>query len=285
MSTRILISAVLVLLAHSLSGLVCLAQRPRPSTPAERAKAVQYAHSLENNPLGEDAQKARKWLDKWINQVSDFSVPGCGHLLENAVKSKPKYARELTTQMRASIVAFFIENPDQAQDPDKRIMAGTIGMLRAYESILNIDPKARWDFLDSLNELRSKKELDKYIREVMARCSDVPLSDRNKNSYQAGDTVYAPIEVSKPAEIKSKPEPTYSDEARAKNIQGRVVLQIVLASSGRVTDVEVLEGLPQGLTENSIAAAVRIKFEPALKDGRPVSTLVRVEYHFMLSGD
>ena len=282
MRIRVLMSVAILLLAFPLIGPLCLAQRRKRSTPEDRAKAVQFAHRLETNPLGEDAQKARKWLDKWIREVADFSVPSCGHLPENAGKAKPKYAAELAAQMRASIAAFIIEFPDQAEDPNDRIRAGTIGMLKAYESILKVDRKARWDFLDSLSEKQSRNELDKDIRAVMARCSDVPLSDVNKNSYQAGDVVYAPIEVSKAAEIMSKPEPQYPDEARAKNIQGTVVLQIVLASSGKVTDLEVLKGLPYGLTEHCIASARRIKFEPALKSGRPVSTLVRVEYHFML---
>jgi TonB family protein len=279
---RIKILAIVANLLLADLGVVCFAQRHKSSTPEERAKAVQLAHSLETNPLGADANKARKWLDKWIYEVPDISVPSCSGLTKTSGKSKPKYAQELTTQMKASVAAFVIEQPDQAEDPNKRIMAGVTGMLNAYRSLLKIDPKAQWDFLDALIEKQSRNEVDRNVREVMVRCSEVPLSDRNKNSYQAGDTVYAPIEVSRNARIKSKPEPEYTNEAKVRDVQGTVILQVVLASSGRVTDIEVLQGLPYGLTESCISATRRIKFEPAIKEGHPVSILVTLEYHLRL---
>ena len=280
MRDRVIAFAVVVLFTYTLSSVVCRAQRRKPSTPEERAKAVQLAHSLETNPLDEDAKKARKWLEKWIEEVPDISVPGCSRLQLNTDKSTAKYAEELTTQMKFSIAAFIIEHPDLAEDPSKRIMAGITGMLRAYDSILKIDSNGRWDFLDSLMEGQSKHELEKYIRGVMARCSPVPLSDRTKKAYQAGDTVFSPIEVDRKAIIKRKPEPQYTREALAAGIKGVVVLQAVLASSGKVTDISVLKGLDGGLTQAAISAARFIRFEPATKDKRPVSTMVILEYHF-----
>ena len=281
MRIRLLAFIAALLLTCTYLSDVCFPQRRNSSTLEERAKAVQLAHDLETNPLGEDAKKARKWLDKWIQEVPDISVPSCSRLLEDRAKS-PRYAKELTTQMKASIAAFIIEHPDQAEDPNKRIRAGITGMLNAYSSVLKIDPQARWDFLDALTEKESRKELDRYVREVMARCSEVPLSDRNKNSYHAGDTVYSPIEVSRKAEVINRPQPQYPNEAKARNIQGIVILQVVLASSGKVTDIEVLQGLPYGLTESCIAVARRIKFEPAVNESHPVSTLVKIEYHLHL---
>jgi TonB family protein len=144
---------------------------------------------------------------------------------------------------------------------------------------LKNDPQARWEFLD-VSTNQNTDEFHQDVREVMARCSEVPLSDRNKRAYRTADTVYAPIELSKPAQIKTKPAPLYDDQAKANSIQGTVVLLAVFASSGQVTDIEVLEGLPYGLTESCIVAAHRIRFEPAVKDNHPVSTLMRLEYHF-----
>ena len=40
-----------------------LAQQKRgPSTPEERAKAVQFAHDLESNPLNPQAKNEREWF-------------------------------------------------------------------------------------------------------------------------------------------------------------------------------------------------------------------------------
>jgi TonB family protein len=90
-------------------------------------------------------------------------------------------------------------------------------------------------------------------------------------------------EVSKRAVIKSKPNPGYPPEARGYGVRGVVKLRIILGSDGKVRDkIEVLEGLPHGVTEEAIKAARRIAFEPAQKDGRPVSQYVTVIYHFNL---
>ena len=90
-------------------------------------------------------------------------------------------------------------------------------------------------------------------------------------------------EVTKRAVIKSKPNPGYPPGARSYGVQGAVKLRIILGSEGKVRDkIEVLEGLPHGVTEEAIKAARRIKFEPAQKDGRPVSQYVTVIYHFNL---
>ena len=65
-------------------------------------------------------------------------------------------------------------------------------------------------------------------------------------------------------------------------MEGTVVLRAVFGADGKVKNILVLSPLPNGLTERSLNAARMIKFEPATKDGRPVSMLVQIEYHFNL---
>ena len=90
-------------------------------------------------------------------------------------------------------------------------------------------------------------------------------------------------EVSVRASIKAKPLPGYPHGAREYGVQGRVKLRIILGADGKVRDnIAVLEGLPHGVTEEAIKVARRIKFEPAQKDGRPVSQYVTVIYNFNL---
>jgi TonB family protein len=258
------------------------AQAPKASKAEQNAAAVRLVHSLELSPLTEDAKKNRKRLERWLEKLPDIEVPSCSNFFKTG-EPKPKYTSELMLQLKLSYAAFMIEHSDQADHPEARTRAGIIGLLKAYESFRESSPEARSEFLDTLFEQQKKDVLSApSIREVMARCSQVPLSDRNRRSSDAGDMVYASIEVSTPARIKSKPVPQYPDEAKAHRIEGVVVLQAVLSSSGRITDIQILEGLPYGLTEQSIAAARRIRFEPAIKDSRPVSTLVKLEYHFGL---
>lgn len=80
--------------------------------------------------------------------------------------------------------------------------------------------------------------------------------------------------------IKVKPQPQYTKEALRRQVQGTVILRIVLHSSGQVKDVCVIKGLPYGLTKRAVASAYKIEFEPAVKDGRAVSVTTLIEYQF-----
>ena len=106
----------------------------------------------------------------------------------------------------------------------------------------------------------------------------------NQQSGEKCDgVVYQPKEVSLKAKITLNAPPTYPAEARTHNVSGRVALTAVLCRSGRVTDIQVVKGLPSGLTESAIKAAKEIKFEPAVKDGEAVSQATQLEYGFNLN--
>jgi TonB family protein len=74
----------------------------------------------------------------------------------------------------------------------------------------------------------------------------------------------------------------YTEEARQNKIQGTVVLQVVFNVNGSITEVKVIRGLPDGLTEKAIEAAKKIRFNPAVKNGTPVSVRGSLEFTFNL---
>jgi TonB family protein len=74
----------------------------------------------------------------------------------------------------------------------------------------------------------------------------------------------------------------YTEEARQNKIQGTVVLSVVFNVNGSVSDVRVVRGLPDGLTEKAIEAAKKIRFNPAVKNGAPVSVRGSLEFTFNL---
>ena len=60
---------------------------------------------------------------------------------------------------------------------------------------------------------------------------------------------------------------------------------MVLCASGEVTSIDVIEGLPFGLTEEAVEAARGIEFEPAVhREGFLMSQWIRVEYTFVDGG-
>jgi len=94
--------------------------------------------------------------------------------------------------------------------------------------------------------------------------------------------IFSGKDVTSKARILSKPEPQYTEDARKNQVTGTVVLRAVFSSSGQVTQIRAVSGLPYGLTERAIAAARNIKFTPATKDGHNVSMWFQLEYNFNL---
>jgi len=95
----------------------------------------------------------------------------------------------------------------------------------------------------------------------------------------AGNTLNVK-DVSRKPIVVVKPPPAFTSLAEKDGTQGTVLLRAMFSSTGRVTEIEAVKSLPNGLTENAIAAARRIRFIPAMKDGQFVSMWMELEYNF-----
>jgi TonB family protein len=73
-----------------------------------------------------------------------------------------------------------------------------------------------------------------------------------------------------PVEVLWKPKPVYTDEARAKKLEGNVTLEVIFRATGQVEVLRVKSGLGSGLDQSARAAAEQIRFRPGKKDGVPV---------------
>ena len=104
----------------------------------------------------------------------------------------------------------------------------------------------------------------------------------NPDEHEAcAGPVYERKEVSRPAKF-TLPEVGMTNEARAKGKAVRVGLTAVLCRTGRVTDIRVVKGAPDGMMEKVVEALRRMKFTPAEKDGAEVSQRLRVEFEFLV---
>ena len=82
--------------------------------------------------------------------------------------------------------------------------------------------------------------------------------------------------------IVSKPRPEYTDVGREQMVQGTVILKITFLASGEIGSIQVVKGLSDGLTEKAVDAGRRIRFEPARKNGLPISVTKNIEYTFTI---
>lgn len=86
----------------------------------------------------------------------------------------------------------------------------------------------------------------------------------------------------RPLQITSKPRATHTDESRKKCIEGKVLLRLTFFSNGKVGNFRIIKGLPAGLNKQAIEAAKKLKFEPELRNNKPVSITKKIEYGFWL---
>lgn len=88
--------------------------------------------------------------------------------------------------------------------------------------------------------------------------------------------------VTQGLKIISKPRAGYTDSARQNNVTGKVVLRITFLANGSIGSITPVSGLGYGLTEQAIAAARRIVFEPAKVNGVAQTTTKTFEYGFSI---
>lgn len=83
-----------------------------------------------------------------------------------------------------------------------------------------------------------------------------------------------------PLKIISRRPAKYTDLARRNGVEGSIRVVILLGANGKVDYVLFITRLGSGL-DNEVLSAVRdIRFEPKKVDGKPVSTVVTLEYTF-----
>lgn len=212
------------------------------------SKGVAYVITIIENP------KPRVSLEKFIKEQA-AAAPAETLTSERDINLDGIAGKEFDYPDGKGTVRFFAKD-DRLYD------------VRAYGASVD-DPKIKTFF----NYLSLKKEEGaiEVSENVQARAIDA-----NTESIFIGKEVDTKIRLLK------KPEPNYTHTAKSEQIRGTVILKCVFASDGTVTNIRVVQGLPNGLTEKAIEAARKIKFIPATKDGKNVSMWMQLEYNFNL---
>jgi len=86
-----------------------------------------------------------------------------------------------------------------------------------------------------------------------------------------------------PVEITFKPKPVYTDEARSLKLEGEVLLEVSFSANGTLHVNRVVRGLGHGLDEAAVAAANKIRFKPALRNGQPMDSTAIVHVTFQMA--
>jgi tetratricopeptide (TPR) repeat protein len=183
---------------------------------------------------------------------------------EAAIRLNPNYAQGYLLKSQA-LVSFFqgTEIPPD-NEPNERRLARYQEAAESLEKYLKLSP--------------GTKSETTWHEQLEALQFSASMLEKTGNDR----TTFSPQEVMVKARILSKQDPSYTDRARQNGVTGTVVLRAIFTADAQVKYIIVVRGLPDGLTEQSIAVARRIKFVPAMRDGKPVSMFMQLEYNFNL---
>jgi hypothetical protein len=143
-----------------------------PSTPEERAQALQYIQDFETDPQSQRSIQEREWVLKWLIEVPDIHVNMC-MILDKLPKGDKKDASTIFLAETFAQAAFVIQNPSRQNDRMAEYQAGVEGALHVYEVLLKANPKDRQPYLDDLIQRREAGTLGQFVKERMdAACKN-----------------------------------------------------------------------------------------------------------------
>jgi TonB family protein len=129
--------------------------------------------------------------------------------------------------------------------------------------------------------------LAEHLLPLRKECPDagwsaLPVSTTTEKS---GDAVYFEFQVDRPVETLKVGELIYPDELRLQNIQGSVLVQVVVEASGRanLATLKVLRSSHPLFTESVKRFLLFARYRPAELKGRPVRQLVQQPFNFRLT--
>ncbi|MBX7174646.1 MAG: energy transducer TonB [Pyrinomonadaceae bacterium] len=143
---------------------------------------------------------------------------------------------------------------------------GAISLLEKAVKINEKDRKA-WIYLGA--SLVKKGNQEEALKDFQKADSIRGIKDDVKSEI-----------ISDGLKITLKSFPLYTDLARQNKVSGTTKLAIEFGSDGKIGMVFAIQSLPDGLTENTILAASKIKFDPAQKDNKPITVVRIIEYSF-----
>ncbi len=119
------------------------------------------------------------------------------------------------------------------------------------------------------------------LKQVIPNCeqSKVIISNDAPPNLEPQILIYQAAKEMKPT-ISKKVKAKYPKDASASGIHGTVLLSVVFHANGKIGNIRVIMGLPNGLSEAAIEAAKQVVFKPAEKDGVPISVRMSLEYGF-----
>ena len=133
-----------------------------------------------------------------------------------------------------------------------------------------------------VKSLRGKASLTSNSITVRVEPETEPPVGQTQSETSLGFEDFASVVNPK---FKNRVEPEYPKSAKEAEIGGEVVLQFTIDENGSPKDIVALTNLGFGLEVAAIEALKKSTFDPATKDGKPISIQVQAPYKFTPPGN
>ncbi|MCI0388894.1 MAG: tetratricopeptide repeat protein [Acidobacteria bacterium] len=125
-------------------------------------------------------------------------------------------------------------------------------------------------------------KLDQFLSNLLLKEMEFVEPGEKGGAADAPNPLVLKMDSETKPTILHREKPKYTSMAHQHRAQGIVVLSVVFAANEKITGVRIIRDLPYGLTAQALIATQKIKFKPAMKDGKPVSVRGSLEFSFNL---
>lgn len=184
---------------------------------------------------------------------------------------------------------------DPAGDSARDLLASIRAADPARAELDDLSKSLSARLIDASKQATTNKQFEQAQRMLTAarqlgvKANDGVLAQAERDLAQAqkpaepAATAAAASTEAGPVQLKrtKMATPTYPAEAKRKGIEGWVDVSFLVATDGSVQEVQVNKAEPQGVFDQAAMDAVKQwRFEPPLRDGKPVSQRTAVRLRF-----
>ncbi len=192
----------------------------------------------------------------------------------NLDQFKSAEAQAKLLEVQQNLAQFNLEKR-QREEEQLKILRET---LAEYEKSRPTDEVRLKEVREKIAEIeKSSFETEKQRRELLSQLNDQQMRElkeklaESQRTYGDGD---------RKAKLIYKVEPEYTGDAREKKIEGSVLLGVTIDHDGVPQNPQIKRSLYPSLDQSAIDAVRKWRFEPAIKNGQPVSMYITVEVYF-----